>query len=76
MKFFCGDTMNFNPKIYEDKMEISSQKTNIFCFYDDFSVKIQNTSYSRKISGDSLFGIPIEATVLYIKNQNNYYKIV
>lgn len=57
--------MNFNPSVYKDKMEISSQKTNTLCFYDDSSVEILNTSYSRKISGDSLFGIPIEAAVIF-----------
>lgn len=65
MKFVCGDSMNFNPFVYLDKMEISSQQTNTFCFYDDSGVEILNTSYSRKISGDSLFGISIEATVLF-----------
>ena len=44
-------------------MEISSNKTNQFCFYDDSSIQITNSSYSKMISGDSEFGDPVKADV-------------
>lgn len=64
MKFFCGDSFNFNPSVYKDRLEISSSKeTNIYCFVDDSGVEIRNSSYTRKISGDSRLINPIEAIV-------------
>lgn len=57
--------MNFNPAVYNIKMEVSSSETNMFCFYDDSSVQIMNTSHSKKITGDSYFGVPIHAIVFF-----------
>ena len=56
--------MNFNPSFYTSVDEISTSESNMYCFYDDSSVSISNTSYSRQITGDTVFGIPIQATVL------------
>ena len=63
MKFFCGDTFNYNPSFYKEQLEISSNATNIYCFIDESGVEIQNSSYTRKISGDSTLMIPVEAIV-------------
>ena len=65
MQFFCGDSFNFNPSYYNETLEISSAETNQFCFYDDSGVEIKNSSYTRKISGDSLLLTPIQAIVNY-----------
>ena len=55
--------MNFNPIFYKNDVEIHSNLTNTFCFYDDSSVEIYNSSYSKKISGDTNFAVPVEILV-------------
>lgn len=55
--------MNFLPTFYETKDEISSNLSKIFCFYDDSVIEIRNSSYTKAISADTTFNIPIEVIV-------------
>ena len=74
MKFFCGDSFNFNPSVYKDNLEISSSKeTNIYCFIDDSGIEIRNSSYTRKISGDRRLINQIEAIVYNFSINFNFY---
>lgn len=55
--------MNFLPTFYQTIDEISSNLSKVFCFYDDSIVEIRNSSYTKAISADSTFNIPIEIIV-------------
>ena len=57
--------MNFNPSFYNLSYEVSSSPSNTYCFYDDSTISISNQTYSRKITGATVFGNPIEATVYF-----------
>ena len=62
--FVVGDTMNVDPAIYENLI-ISSEPSNIFCFYDSFSIGITNSSYSKQISSGNAFETPLTYQVKF-----------
>lgn len=47
-------------------MLVSSGFSNLFCFYDNSTVEVYNSSYSRQISGETEFNNPLMARVIII----------
>ena len=58
-----GDTLNIDSDQYENTL-ISSSPSNIYCFYDSFSIEIYSTNYSKEISSSEVFEKPLVFQVL------------
>ena len=53
-----GDTLNIDSDQNENPL-IVSNPSNIYCFYDSFSMEISSNNYSKEISSSQIFEKPL-----------------